>query len=391
MSDLFLHWEDPATRSPRSRVVSDSLRIGSMEGLADVRISASGVNAVHAELRVRPDGSCEIVGMGSSRIVSDDVTVSRCDVGPGSVVQLGSLTLRFASTATLRPSVTPGPAAGGSRPRSGGPPASSDGSKRTVVIVATVAAAVLATTAPIFLLARKVGAPPTAPPTPAPTAAPAATPAAAAAPAPAPAPTPTRTAAPAPSGADTFAQARKSVVTVIAKSSFEKGFSTGTGFFVDSRGRVVTNYHVVRQTDYQQILLDGNKQPVDAHIVSKDVDADLVLLQTYVTPPVPVAPMIPSSTELRMGDTVYALGSPAGPELAVSLSRGIVSSDRPRTFAGRNYLQHDAAVNPGNSGGPLLNSRGEVVGLNTAKVKGAEGISFAIPIEDVRRFIEVAP
>jgi S1-C subfamily serine protease len=189
---------------------------------------------------------------------------------------------------------------------------------------------------------------------------------------------------------DTFSRARKSVVTVIAKHSFEKGFATGSGFFVDAQGRVVTNYHVVKQSDYQQVLLPGSKQPVDARIISQDKEADLALLQTYVTPPVPVAPMIPVSTELKMGDTVYALGSPAGPELAVSLSRGIVSTDRPRTFGEYSFIQHDAAVNPGNSGGPLLNGRGEVVGMNTAKVKGTEGISFAIPIEDVRRFIEVA-
>ncbi len=384
MSELFLHWQEPGTRAPRSRIVTDGLRIGSSEGLADIRIPATGMNAVHAEIRLRPDGSCEATAMGSSRIVSNGETLSKCTIVPGSIIELGSQTLRFESTASLAPSAGKAPGT-----RTGHPVASARTSAPAtrsrpwgIVIGAASAAAVLVAVAVVLILTRRPDPKPVAAAaTPEPRAVPTKT---------APKATPATAPIAAATEKDLFAQAKKSVVTVIAKHSFEKGFSTGTGFFVDAQGRVVTNYHVVRQSDYQQILLPGSKQPIDARIISQDKENDLVLLQAYVTPPVPVAPMLPVSTELKMGDTVYALGSPAGPELAVSLSRGIVSSDRPRTFGDQSFIQHDAAVNPGNSGGPLLNGRGEVVGLNTAKVKGTEGISFAIPIEDVRRFVEVA-
>lgn len=391
MSELFLHWQDPGTGAPRSRIVTDGLRIGSSEGLADIRIPAHGMNAVHVELRLRADGTCEAAGMGSSRIVANGETTSRCTVVPGTVFQLGSQTIRFEATASLSPSE--GPASRSSAVRasavrasatSGSSVSASNPRRSGIVIGAASAAAVLVVAGAVFTVTRRPEAKPVHVAT-----APVKTVSRAK-------PVPVATPAPSPgvpanaAETDPFSQARKSVVTVIAKHSFEKGFSTGSGFFVDAQGRVVTNYHVVKQSDYQQVLLPGSKQPVDARIISEDKEGDLVLLQAYVTPPVPVAPMLPVSTELKMGDTVYALGSPAGPELAVSLSRGIISTDRPRTFGDQSFIQHDAAVNPGNSGGPLLNGRGEVVGMNTAKIKGTEGISFAIPIEDVRRFIEVA-
>lgn len=386
MSELFLHWQDPGTGAPRSRIVTDGLRIGSSEGLADIRIPASGMNAVHAELRLRPDGSCEVSGMGSSRIVWEGETTSKCTVSPGTAIQLGSQTLRFALTASLAPSRGAAPKAPTARPSvpSSSPGRASSSLPPGLAIGAASAAAVLVVAGAVFIVTRGPA------PKPAPVATARTAPVARKGPSPTVAPVSTPVVPAVATDEDTFSRARRSVVTVIAKHSFEKGFATGSGFFVDAQGRVVTNYHVVKQSDYQQILLPGSKQPVDARIISQDKEADLVLLQTYVTPPVPVAPMIPVSTELKMGDTVYALGSPAGPELAVSLSRGIVSTDRPRTFGEYSFIQHDAAVNPGNSGGPLLNGRGEVVGMNTAKITGTEGISFAIPIEDVRRFIEVA-
>ncbi len=386
MSELFLHWQDPGTHAPRSRIVTNGLRIGSSEGLADVRISAAGMNPVHVELRMLADGSCEATGMGSSRIVANGETTSRCAVVAGTAIQLGSQTLRFESTASLVPSEGPVSRPSATRAGSTSRPSARANAPRAsrLAIGAASAVAILVAAGAVFLVTRR----PEVKPVPVATA----TVAPVVRDDPAPRATPV-SAAGVPAAAvekDPFSQARKSVVTVIAKHSFEKGFATGSGFFVDAQGRVVTNYHVVKQSDYQQVLLPGSKQPVDARIISQDKEGDLVLLQAYVTPPVPIAPMLPVSTELRMGDTVYALGSPAGPELAVSLSRGIVSTDRPRTFGEYSFIQHDAAVNPGNSGGPLLNGRGEVVGMNTAKIKGTEGISFAIPIEDVRRFIEVA-
>ena len=151
--------------------------------------------------------------------------------------------------------------------------------------------------------------------------------------------------------ADPFDAAKKSVVTVIAKLAFDKGFATGTGFFVTSSGKLVTNFHVVKRTDYQQILLPGQKKPIDARILATDEEHDLALLQAMIEPPVAVAPLA-NGALLRMGDPVFALGSPAGPLLEMSLSRGIVSSDKPRQFGDVALIQHDASINPGNSGGP---------------------------------------
>jgi S1-C subfamily serine protease len=187
-------------------------------------------------------------------------------------------------------------------------------------------------------------------------------------------------------GTDPFAAAKKAVVTVIAKLAFDKGFATGTGFFVSTSGKVVTNFHVVRRTDYQQVILPGTKRPVDARILATDEEHDLALLQAMIEPPAPVAPLA-DSADLKMGDAVFALGSPAGPVLEMSLSRGIVSSDKPRRFGDVSLIQHDAAINPGNSGGPLLDQQGRVVGVNTLKIRETQGLSFAIPIEQVRDFL----
>ena len=204
--------------------------------------------------------------------------------------------------------------------------------------------------------------------------------------APAPSAPPALAALPPEAPADVFVAAKKSVVTVIAKLAFEKGFATGTGFFVTSSGKLVTNYHVVKRTDYQQILLPGQKKPIDARILSTDEEHDLALLQAMIEPPVAVAPLGTGGV-LRMGDPVFALGSPAGPALEMSLSRGIVSSDKPRQFGEVTLIQHDAAINPGNSGGPLLDQQGRVVGVNTLKIRETQGLNFAIPVEQVRDFL----
>ena len=153
-----------------------------------------------------------------------------------------------------------------------------------------------------------------------------------------------------------------------------------------SSGKLVTNFHVVKRTDYQQILMPGSKKPIDARILATDEEHDLALLQAMVDPPVPVAPLAAGAL-LKMGDPVFALGSPAGPVLEMSLSRGIVSSDKPRQFGDVALIQHDAAINPGNSGGPLLDQQGRVVGVNTLKIKETQGLNFAIPVDQVKDFL----
>ena len=154
-------------------------------------------------------------------------------------------------------------------------------------------------------------------------------------------------------------------------------------------GRLVTNYHVVQHTDFQRILLRGVKTPFDARVIAVDEAHDLALLQAYIDPPVPTI-TFPKSVRLRMGDVVFALGSPSGSALEMSLTRGIVSADRPRQFGQISLIQHDAAINPGNSGGPLLNQEGQIVGVNTLKIRDAQGLNFAILVDDVVNFIDAA-
>lgn len=115
---------------------------------------------------------------------------------------------------------------------------------------------------------------------------------------------------------------------------------------------------------------------------------DLALLQAYVDPPVPFVSFV-KDVRLKMGDPVFALGSPAGLSLEMSLTRGIVSSDRPRQFGEISLIQHDASINPGSSGGPLLDQEGHVVGINTLKIKDSQGLSFAIPLDEVMNSLEI--
>ena len=249
---------------------------------------------------------------------------------------------------------------------------------KTGALVAGVLLLAAAAAAGGWFAARRLSpaaAPPSRHETPAPT------------PAPPPSPPPARPAPAAP--ADPLATVKRAVVTVMGRLSFEKGFSSGTGFFITPMGRLVTNHHVVRHTDFLRVLLPGSKTPIDAHVVALDEAHDLALLQAYVDPPVPTVTLA-RSVRLKMGDVVLALGSPAGAALEMSLTRGIVSADRPRQFGALSLIQHDAAINPGNSGGPLLNQEGVVVGMNTLKIKDAQGLSFAIPVDDVINFIEAA-
>ena len=172
------------------------------------------------------------------------------------------------------------------------------------------------------------------------------------------------------------------------------GTSTGTGFIITENGYVVTNYHVVEGASKIFVNThDGDE--FSAVLVGKDSTNDVAVLKVegaglpYVT--------LGSSTQLAVGDQVVAIGNPLG-DLTSTLTVGYVSAkDRDVTTEGTtiNMIQTDAAINSGNSGGPLFNMKGEVVGITTAKYSGSsssgatiEGIGFAIPIDDVAGMID---
>jgi len=166
----------------------------------------------------------------------------------------------------------------------------------------------------------------------------------------------------------------------------------GSGFFWDERGHVVTNFHVIQNASGARVVL-ADQTTLDAELVGASPDHDLAVLKVQVTPEQAQRLPIGVSTELKVGQFVYAIGNPYG--LDYTLTHGIISAlDREMTaVTGRpinEAIQTDAAINPGNSGGPLLDSSGRVIGVNTAifSPSGASaGIGFAVPIDTVARVV----
>ena len=152
----------------------------------------------------------------------------------------------------------------------------------------------------------------------------------------------------------------------------------GSGVIIDPSGVALTNAHVVgAASEVEVTLLDGTKHR--AKVVGADKKTDLAVLRLEADGK--KFPFLPlgDSNEAQVGDWVLAVGSPFG--LQATVTSGIVSAKARQIGAGPydDYLQTDAAINPGNSGGPLVNMRGEVIGINTAIVRGGSGIGFAIP------------
>jgi len=156
--------------------------------------------------------------------------------------------------------------------------------------------------------------------------------------------------------------------------------SLGSGFIIDSSGFVVTNNHVIADADEINVILnDGTK--LTAELVGKDSKSDLALLRVHTTEPLK-AVKFGDSDKLRLGEWVIAIGNPFS--LGGTVTAGIVSARNRDINSGPydNYIQTDAAINRGNSGGPLFNLDGEVVGINTAIISpsgGSIGIGFAVP------------
>ena len=160
----------------------------------------------------------------------------------------------------------------------------------------------------------------------------------------------------------------------------------GTGFIIDKQGHIVTNYHVIAEARQVEVTLH-NRKKYKATIVGTDRSHDLAIVQIKAPDLVPMT--LGDSTNLQVGQKVYAIGNPFG--LSGTLTRGIVSSIRqvqePDGMVIDEAIQTDAAINPGNSGGPLLNWHGEVIGINTmiaSSVGQSAGIGFAIPINTAK-------
>ena len=159
----------------------------------------------------------------------------------------------------------------------------------------------------------------------------------------------------------------------------------GSGFIIHKDGYILTNAHVVENSDSVQVALSTGGL-FKGKLIGMDRVADLALIKIDSPDPLPVIPL-GSSKELKPGDWVMAIGSPFGLDLTVTV--GIVSA-KGRSLGATPYddfIQTDTPINPGNSGGPLINTQGEVVGINTAVMQMGQGLGFSLPVDLAKKLI----
>jgi S1-C subfamily serine protease len=189
---------------------------------------------------------------------------------------------------------------------------------------------------------------------------------------------------------DVYHKAIPSVVNITSKTMAYDFFygpvpeeGQGSGFIIDKEGHILTNFHVVGNASQVEVTLH-NKKTYKAEVIGRDRGHDLAVIK--IDAPGVVPAVLGDSKNLQVGQKTFAIGNPFG--LAGTMTRGIISSLRPIRSPEGSYIeeaiQTDAAINPGNSGGPLLNSHGEVIGINSMIATGGSnqsaGIGFAVPI-----------
>ena len=189
-----------------------------------------------------------------------------------------------------------------------------------------------------------------------------------------------------------YAKNIDSVVSITCHRS--RGSSTGTGVIFSSQGYIVTNHHVIEDAWEITVLLT-DERVLNATVIGADAASDLAVL--YVEADNLTAAEFGDSTQLRVGDSVAAIGDPLGSELRGTLTNGIVSAINCDVSVGgrtMTLIQTNAAINSGNSGGPLINCYGQVIGINTLKISdsassaGVEGLGFAIPSATVKEIVD---
>ena len=187
----------------------------------------------------------------------------------------------------------------------------------------------------------------------------------------------------------------RNIPSVVSVScTLSSGSASGTGVILSGQGYIVTNAHVIDGAREIRVLLTDGRE-LDAHLVGTDRVSDLAVLRIQAEGI--LGAQFGDSETLRVGDTVVAIGDPLGVDLRGTMTDGIVSAiNRDVTINGRtmNLIQTNAALNSGNSGGPLINCFGQVVGINTMKISaftdqaGVEGLGFAIPSATVKEVVE---
>jgi S1-C subfamily serine protease len=166
--------------------------------------------------------------------------------------------------------------------------------------------------------------------------------------------------------------------------SVSTNVGSGTGVIVDSRGYLVTNYHVISGATAASIITSDG-QAHATYVVGYNANTDLAVLRIQGTYD---ALQFGDSDAVNVGERMIAVGNPGG--LDFTVTEGIISAKNRQGPNGILYLQHDVPINPGNSGGPLINAAGDIVGINTLKFEGFEGIGFALPSNIVETFVNQA-
>ncbi len=156
----------------------------------------------------------------------------------------------------------------------------------------------------------------------------------------------------------------------------------GAGFVVDDAGHILSAAHVVRRSRRVEVKLSSSVISAGL-VIARDDGRDLCLIECAAAPPTPLR--LAASAATRAGQDVFAIGAPMG--LDHTLTKGIVSAVR-RRVGGREFVQIDAALNPGNSGGPVVDERGGVIGMSTTVVKDAQNLGFAVPSEVLAGFLQ---
>jgi serine protease Do len=166
--------------------------------------------------------------------------------------------------------------------------------------------------------------------------------------------------------------------------------SLGSGVVVSKDGYIVTNNHVIDSADEVIVTIAGDNNEYNAEVIGKDMDSDLAVIKIDVKNLKPIK--FAHSNDLKIGDVIFAIGNPFG--IGESVSQGIISAlNKNRVGINRyeNFIQTDASINPGNSGGALVDSRGALIGINTAIISrsgGNDGIGFAIPVDMVKNVVK---
>lgn len=199
---------------------------------------------------------------------------------------------------------------------------------------------------------------------------------------------------------EAFEKVAPAVVVVSVNGNVFNGFyneeveGIGSGFIINEEGYILTNYHVIEDANEVTVTLSDGRD-VKAKVVNYDQNQDIAMLKINEEGiVVPGVVELGDSSVLKTGEEVLAIGTPLSKEFNQTLTGGYISAVNRNvetsTGVQVNLIQTDAAINPGNSGGPLINTKGEVIGINTLKIADSdvEGIGFAIPINEVKDRIE---